>query len=51
MWFYRFVVREKIDFEFGARVERSRVACAGVYAVPALAGWGRVYVGDALQGF
>ena len=34
-----------------ARVERSRVACAGVYAVPARAGWGRVNVGAALQGF
>jgi hypothetical protein len=34
-----------------ARVERSRVACAGVYAVPARAGWGRVHVGAALQGF
>ena len=34
-----------------ARVERSRVACAGVYAVPARAGWGRVHAGAALQGF
>ena len=34
-----------------ARVERSRVACAGVYAVPARAGWGRVRVGATLQGF
>ena len=33
-----------------ARVERSRVACAGVYAMPARAGWGRVNVGAALQG-
>ena len=33
-----------------ARVERSRVACAGVYAVPARAGWGRVHVGATLQG-
>ena len=33
-----------------ARVERSRVACAGVYAMPARAGWGRVHVGAALQG-
>jgi len=32
-----------------ARVERSRVACAGVYAVPARAGWGRVHVGAASQ--
>jgi hypothetical protein len=29
----------------------ARVACAGVYAVPARAGWGRVYVGATLQGF
>ena len=34
-----------------ARVERPRVACAGVYAVPARAGWGRVHAGAALQGF
>ena len=34
-----------------ARVERSRVACAGVYAVPARAGWERVHVGATLQGF
>jgi hypothetical protein len=34
-----------------ARVERSRMACAGVYAVPARAGWGRVNVGAAMQGF
>ena len=35
----------------GPWVERSRVACAGVYAVPARAGWGRVHLGAALQGF
>jgi len=34
-----------------ARVGRSRVACAGVCAVPARAGWGRVRVGATLQGF
>ena len=34
-----------------ARVGRSRVACVGVCAVPARAGWGRVRVGATLQGF
>ena len=34
-----------------ARVGRSRVACAGVCAVPARAGWGRGRVEATLQGF